>query len=67
LCHLHLDDSLDDYIDKFFLQLNRCDELYKPQQIMIFTAGLGEPLKTDVELDAPKTLDDAAALARGYI
>jgi hypothetical protein len=67
LCHLHLDDSLDDYIDKFFLQLNRCDELYKPHQIMIFTAGLGEPLKTDVELDAPKTLDDAAALARGYI
>jgi hypothetical protein len=31
LCHLHLDGSLDDYIDKFYQRLTRCDELSKPQ------------------------------------
>jgi hypothetical protein len=67
LCHLRLDGSLNDYIDKFYQCLTRCDELSEPQQITIFTAGLGEPLTTDVELDAPKTLQDAAALARAYI
>jgi hypothetical protein len=67
LCHLRLDGSLNDDIDKFYQRLTRCDELSEPQQIAIFTAGLGEPLKTDVELDAPKTMEDATALAHAYI
>jgi hypothetical protein len=32
----------------------------------IFTAGLGNPLKTDVELEHPATLEDPMALARTY-
>jgi hypothetical protein len=67
LCHLRLDGSLDDYIDKFYQWLTRYDKFSEPQQIKIFTAGLHEPLKTDVELDAPKTLEDATALVRFYI
>lgn len=36
------------------------------QQINFFTAGLGEPLKTDVELQAPINLQTAMSLARAY-
>jgi hypothetical protein len=67
LCHLRLDSSLDDYIDNFYQCLTRYDEIFEPQQIMIFTTGLAEPLKTDIELNAPSMLEDAAALARTYI
>jgi hypothetical protein len=67
LCHLRLDGSLDDYIDKFYQRFTRCDELSEPQQIAIFTAGLVERLKTDVELDAPNHPRGHAALARTYI
>jgi hypothetical protein len=66
LCHL-LDSSLNDYINKFYQRRTRCDELSEPQQIAIFSAGLSEPLKTDVELDAPATLEDVASHARAYI
>jgi hypothetical protein len=58
LCHLRLDGSLDDYIDKFYQRFTRCDELSEPQQIAIFTAGLVERMNTNVELDAPTTLED---------
>jgi hypothetical protein len=67
LCHLRLDSSLDDYIDNFYQCLTRYDEIFEPQQIMIFTTVLAEPLKTDIELNAPSMLEDAAALARTYI
>jgi hypothetical protein len=67
LCHLRLDGLLDDYIDKFYQRLTCCYEFSEPQQIVIFTGSLDETLKTDVELDAPKTLEDVAALAHAYI
>jgi hypothetical protein len=67
LCHLRLDESLDDYINKFYQRLTRCNELSEPQHIAIFTTGLGEPLKTNIKLHAPKTLEDVAALACAYI
>jgi hypothetical protein len=41
LYHLHLDGSIDDYTDKFYQRLTHCDELSEPQQIAIFTVGLG--------------------------
>jgi hypothetical protein len=47
--------------------LTHYDELSEPQQIMIFITSLGEPLKTNVVLDAPRTLEDAIELARAYI
>jgi hypothetical protein len=36
------------------------------QQTQMFTAGLGEPLRTDVELAAPTDLQAAMRLARAY-
>jgi hypothetical protein len=30
LCHLRLNGSLDDYIDKFYQRLTRCDEQSEP-------------------------------------
>jgi hypothetical protein len=36
------------------------------QHIDIFTAGLRNPLKTDVELEQPATLDDAMTLTCAY-
>jgi hypothetical protein len=46
--------------------LARCGSVSEPQQIAIFTAGLGDPLRIDVELQKPLTLEEAAALARAY-
>jgi hypothetical protein len=40
--------------------------LNEKQQIDIFTAGLRNPLKTDVELEHPKTLEDTMVVARAY-
>jgi hypothetical protein len=35
-------------------------------QINVFTAGLCNPLKTDIELEHPAMLEEAMALARAY-
>jgi hypothetical protein len=50
-------------MDVFYQRLTRCDDLSEQQQISIFTVGLGEPLKTDVELDALAKLEEEATLA----
>ena len=50
-------------MDAFHQHLSRCDSLSEAHQIVIFTAGLGEPLKTDVELCTPLTLTEAMGLA----
>jgi hypothetical protein len=55
-----------DYQSKFLALVTRCTDLVKKHQIDIFTNGLHNPLKTDVELEAPTTLEDAMALARTY-
>ena len=44
----------------------RCEDVSEKQQIDLFTAGLLQPRSTDVEMDAPTTLEDAMALARSY-
>lgn len=36
------------------------------QHVNLFTAWLGEPLKTDVELQSPANLQTAMSLARAY-
>lgn len=41
-------------------------ELSEPQQIQLFMASLVNPLKTDVALRRPSTLDDAIMLAQAY-
>jgi len=42
--------SVDDYQEQFLTFLARCADVTEPQQIAIFTAGLGNPLGVDVEL-----------------
>jgi len=41
-------------------------ELSERQQIQLFVAGLANPLRTDVAIQAPATLDDAIRYARAY-
>ena len=53
-------------MEAFLAYVSRCDTLTEPHQVALFTAGLGEPLKTDVELNQPATLEDAMGLARAY-
>jgi hypothetical protein len=55
-----------DYQTKLLSLLARCEDLVEKRQINIFTAGLRNPPKTDVELKNLATLEDAMALARTY-
>jgi hypothetical protein len=66
LCHLRCTGSVNDYQAEFLTLLARCGGVLEPQQIAIFTAGLGDPLRIDVELQKPLTLEEVAALARSY-
>jgi hypothetical protein len=66
LCHLRRQRSVADYMEAFLTHLSRCDTITEPHQAAIFTAGLGEPLQTDVELQRPDTLEDTMGLARAY-
>jgi hypothetical protein len=58
--------SVANYMKAFLTHLSRCDTITEPHQVAIFTAGLGEPLQTDVELQRPASLEDAMGLARAY-
>jgi hypothetical protein len=44
----------------------RAEPLDEQQQVNIYTAGLLEPLKTDVELQNPPDMEMAMSLARAY-
>jgi hypothetical protein len=44
----------------------RDPSITEPQQIQLFITGLGDPLRTDVALQQPSTLDDAVIFARAY-
>jgi hypothetical protein len=55
-----------DYQTRSLALVNHCKALTEPHRINIFTAGLRDPLKTDVELEQPTTLEEAMALARAY-
>jgi hypothetical protein len=66
LCYLRCTGSVDDYQAEFLTLLARCGGVSEPQQIAIFTAGLRDPLRIDVELHKPLTLEEVVALARAY-
>jgi hypothetical protein len=63
---LHCTGTVDEYTRQFSLLLCRCNDLSMPQQVNMFTTGLGEPLRTDVELQSPTQLQTAMSLARAY-
>jgi hypothetical protein len=66
LIQLRRETTIANYQTRFLALVNRCKGLTEPHQIDIFTAGLRDPLKTDVELEQPATLEEAMALARAY-
>jgi hypothetical protein len=66
LIQLRRGGSLANYQTKFLSLLACCEDLVEKHQINIFTAGLWNPLKTNVELENPVTLEDAMVLACTY-
>lgn len=66
LAHLRRTGSVSEYQDQFLLLLARCDNVSERQQVDLFTAGLRNPLRMDVELQRPETLEDAMSLARSF-
>lgn len=58
--------SVEEYQRRFLALLCRCENLTAQHQIDLFTAGLGQPLSSDVELQRPTTLQTAMSLARAY-
>jgi hypothetical protein len=50
-----------------FMALDCCDsDIAKAHQIHLFMAGLGQPMRTDVVLQKPSTLDEAIMYAHAY-
>jgi hypothetical protein len=58
--------TVEDYTDKFLALACRDADLLEAQLIQMFTAWLVNPLKTDVALRRPQSLDDAIMFARAY-
>jgi hypothetical protein len=54
------------YQEQFLSLLCHADSLTSQQQINLFTSGLMEPIKTDVELQHPVSLQLAMSLARAF-
>jgi hypothetical protein len=67
LSRLQFSSSIEDYQDQFLILLAHCEGLREEHQIHLFTAGLPEPLKTDVELQQPPTLEDVMNLSRAFV
>jgi hypothetical protein len=56
--------SINDFTKKF-MALSCCDTaITEAHQVQLFLAVLGNPLRTDVVLQRPATLDDTIMLAR---
>jgi hypothetical protein len=58
--------TVDDYTDQFLALACRDADLSEQQLIQIYTTGLVNPLKTDIALRRPASLDEAIMLARAY-
>ena len=66
LTHLRRTGTVREYEDQFLQLLARCEHVTERQQIDIFTAGLRNPLRIDVELQRPDSMEDAMGLARAF-
>jgi len=66
LTHLRRTGTVAAYQDAFLQLLACCDDITERQQVDIFTAGLRNPLRIDVEMQRPTTLEDAMGLARAF-
>lgn len=66
LAHLPFRTSVSDYQENFQARMAHAGYLSPAQQVQLFTEGLPEPLRTDVELQAPADLQHAMSLARAF-
>ncbi|GJN23972.1 hypothetical protein PR202_gb11674 [Eleusine coracana subsp. coracana] len=66
LLHLRQTGSLDDYITGFLEHLMQLEFLRPVHQTMLFTAGLTDLLKIELELRQPPCLNSAIALAKDF-
>jgi hypothetical protein len=66
LSRLQFSSSIEDYQDQILILLARCKGLREEHHIHLFTTGLPEPLKTDVELHQPPTLEYAMNFSRAF-
>jgi hypothetical protein len=66
LARLQFQGSVAEYQEAFQHRMAHAGYLTKEQQVQLFTGGLPEPIRTDVELQAPTDLQRAMLLARAY-
>ena len=66
LARLRFRTTVDDYQERFSSLLCHTSPLAPDQQVQLFTAGLPERIKIDVELMNPQNLQQASRLARAY-
>jgi hypothetical protein len=58
--------SVDEFAKRFMALSYRDTAITEAHQVQLFIAGLDKPLRTDVTLQRPTTLDDAVMMARAY-
>jgi hypothetical protein len=58
--------SVDDYVEAFQAGMAHAGYLSLKQQVQLFTSGLPDAIRIDVELQAPQDLQCAMVLARAY-
>jgi hypothetical protein len=57
---------VDEFSKRFIVLSYRDTSLTEAQQIKLFITGLGDPLRTDVALQQPSSLDDVVIFAQVY-
>jgi hypothetical protein len=66
LAHLRREGMVEEYCTKF-MSLACCEPtLSEGFQVQLFVAGLGEPLRTDIALHQPATIDEAVKFAQAH-
>jgi hypothetical protein len=66
LAMLRHSDSVDDYAKQFMTLSCYDTSLTEPLQVQLFITDLDDPLRTDIALQQPASLDDAIIFARAY-
>jgi len=66
LARLPFGGSVDAYQEAFLAKMAHAGTLTPSQQVQLFTGGLPEAIRIDVELQAPEDLQRAMVLARAY-